>query len=380
MNVPTNDTANTQVEAPPASESQSTPPQADSSGGEDTGAAPAGAGSPAPQAQPEAARPDGKDQKSLTPPIPVASNTQIQSNRTEPVSPEAFKRLRDEKSQWGREQAELRKQSESLRQQLAAFQQERERAAQAAEHQKLPLHDYRHPDHQTKFAPILAKADLVRDQLARIGKAPEGFTPEQAAAWQDSQRQAIMASLSADEQTALEGFQRHGKEFVRKLQLNPTQTLHEYVMPLVKQVLQQERQQFQAQQDVDRDLNDPQLKPILEKYREPMAEMIHKLGDTDEAYDMAKHHALVYADNERVYAENARLKQQLAEAGIKVDAAKTQRELAKGRASITKDVAPRITETPYERGVKWARESNTQVGSPLFFQKVREFEAQAKPH
>lgn len=321
-------------------------------------------------------RSDGKDASSLTPPKPVASNTQ--SN--EPVDPEAFKRLRDEKSQWGRQMAETKRQYEETRSQLAKLQQEREQAAQLAQNQKLALHDVRHPDHATKFQPILAKADIVRQQLAALNRAqpPAGLTTEQQQAWKESQQQAIMGTLSEEDQSALEQFQQHNQNFQRQWAINPTKVLTEHVIPMIRQEMQRAMVEQKASQEVDADLNDPQLGPVLKEFQPQMAEMINKLGGTDEAYDFAKHHAMVFAQNKQIHEENARLKQQLAEAGLKVNAAATQQNLAKGKASITKDVVNRTTKSSYEQAKEWAKANGIDTMHPAFHAKHREIEEELR--
>jgi hypothetical protein len=366
-------TPSTQAQAPSGQDTQSAPPQATPSEGSGGNVADAGAGTQASQAQPPA-RPEDAD-PSLTPPKSVASTTQ---NQPETVDPDAFKRLRDEKSQWGRQMAEMKRNYESQRAQLAQLQQEREKAAQLAQQQKLPLYDYRHPEHATKFQPVLAKADIVRQQLAALGraKAPEGLTPEQSEMWREQQRQNIVSALGEDEQAALEQFSQFHQSFQRDWALNPTKVLSEHVLPMIRQEMQRAQMEQQAQFAVQKDMEDPTLGPVLKEFREPMMEMIDKLGGTDEAYEMAKHHALVYAQNKSVHAENARLKQQLEALGVKANAAEAQQQLAKGRASITKDVNTRSARDPYEEAKKWAKSQGIDTMHPAFHRKHREIEAE----
>ena len=247
-----------------------------------------------------------------------------------------------------------------------------------AEQQKLALHDYRHPDHAAKFQPILAKADIVRSQLAKVNSAqlPPGLAPEHEQAWRESQKQAILSTLSDEEHNALEQFQNHNQNFQRKLALNPAQALTEFVQPMLEQFFQRKTMDQQAASEVDRDFADPELGPVLTEFKPQMAEMIQKLGGTDEAYDFAKHHALVYAQNQKLSQEIARLKQQNGEANIKVGAAATQQELAKGKASITRDVTPRQTRSAYDIASERAKKQGIDRSSPPFFQLVREIEAE----
>lgn len=328
---------------------------------------------------PQDAPVDQAKSDSLTPPKSVAPNTQ-ETNDT--VDPEAYKRLRDEKSQWGRQMAETRRQYEQTRAQLAQFQQERERQSQLAAQQKLALHDFRHPDHASKFQPILAKADIVRQQVNRIraAKAPDGFTPEQAAQWKQSQEEMVLSTLSEDEHNALNQFNEHSQAFDRKWKLNPASTLHEYVTPMIRQEMQRVMQEQQAAQSVDADLNDPVAGPVIKEMQGEMAEAIERLGGTDEAYEFVKQQAVTYAHNkkysEQLAQENARLKQQLQEAGIKVASASAQQAFAKGKASITRDVAPRSVRPPYEVAAQWATKNGVSKASPQFFEYLQKIEAE----
>ena len=374
MNDPINTTTSQSGDAPSGSDSQaaqtSAPPASSQPDVADTGA-----GSTTSQPPHEGAPADSAKQPTLTPPKSVASNTQAP---TEVIDPASYKALRDEKSTWGRQMADYRRQYEETRTQLASLQQDRERAKQAADQQKLALHDFRHPDHQAKFQPILAKADMVRQQIARIrsAKTPEGFTPEQGALWKQSQEDLAMSALSDEEQGALEKFQSHSQDFDRQWKLNPAKTLTEHVIPMIRQEMQRAQMEMKASQEVDQDFNDPNIGPVLKEFQPQMADMIQKLGGTDEAYDFAKHHAQVYAQNKALHEELARLKQQNGQAQVQVGVAATQQALAKGKASITRDVVPRHTQSPFDAASKWAAKNGVSTSSSAFFQQLREIEAE----
>lgn len=366
----------------PISQSEIAPSGGDSSASQatatpvndQTSAADAGAGSQTEKPPHESAPADQAKQPTLTSARPVASNTQA----PDVIDPASYKALRDEKSTWGRQMAETRRQYEETRTQLARLQQEREQTKQLADHQKLALHDFRHPEHQAKFQPILAKADMVRQQIARINSAkiPDGFTPEQGALWKQSQQDLAMSALSDDEQNALEQFQSHSQNFDRQWKLNPAKTLTEHVIPMIRQEMQRAQMEMKASQEVDQDFSDPNLGPILKEFQPQMADMIQKLGGTDEAYDFAKHHAQVYAQNKALHEELARLKQQNGQAQVQVGVAATQQALAKGKASITRDVVPRHTQSPFEVATKQAAKQGISTSSPAFFQLIREIEAE----
>ena len=377
MNDPVQTIESTTDASPSGGESQVAPVTAPSESSQADNAE-SGAGSTADTPPHESAPADPAKSESLTPPKSVAPTTQ----NPEVVDAESYKRLRDEKSQWGRQMADTRRQYEETRTQLARLQQDREKQVRAAEQQKLALHDFRHPDHATKFQPILAKADIIRQQVARIrqAKTPEGLTPEQGAMWRQSQEDNILSSLSEEEHNALNQFNEHSQSFDRKWKLNPASTLNEYVIPMIRQEMQRTMQEQQAAQSVDADLNDPIAGPVIKEMQAEMAEAIQRLGGTDEAYDFVKQQAVTYAYNKKYSAglvqENAQLKQQLEAAGIKAGAASAQQALAKGKASITRDVAPRNTKQPYDIAAQWADKNGVSKGTPQFFQHLREIEAE----
>lgn len=313
-------------------------------------------------------------------PIPVALNTQSE----EKVDADGYKRLRDQHSQLGRESANYRKQLEAQRVELTRFQQDRERQSQFAKQQKLALHDFRHPEHASKFVPMQAKADIVRAQLASLSKMrpPEGLTPEQGQAWREASEQNLLSTLSEEEQTALSQFQQHNQAFQRQWATNPDQVLTERVIPMIRQEMQRAMMEQQAHQQVDSDFNDPDLGPVMKEMGDDMDAAIKSLGGTDAAYDFVKQQALVYSHNRKandfLSQENARLKQQLSEAGVKVGAAKAQQDLARGRASITRDVSAKQTRPSYEVASEWARTNGVDKTSINFHQKLREIESQSR--
>lgn len=371
------DTTTAQVEDTSASDNQGTPTASpDTATQSDT---PNASGNQAKESPPDTARTDG-EQPSLTAPKSVAPNTQ--NTQDAPIDPQAYKRLRDEKANWGRQMADTSKRYEEARAQIAKFQQETEQRSQLAANQKLALHDPRHPDHGTKFQGILTKADIVRQQLARINQAqpPEGLSPEQGQAWRDSQRNAIMGTLSDEEQSSLEQFNQHNQSFQRKLAINPAQAMAEYVTPMIRQEMESFFASQRAAQSVDADFNDPDTGPILQEMQGDMLEAVQRLGGTDEAYDFVKQQAVNYAKNNRmmkeVAEENARLKQQLKEAGFNSNVAAVQRTLAKGKASITRDVSVHNTRPPWEVTVEWAAKNGISKDSPKFFQHLRGLEAE----
>lgn len=377
MNPDEQDDVSTQGSAPSDDSQQSTQPQADSSPDRQPDAPPESADAKADQPPAQQQRTDAKSSSPNS--IPVASNTQSrQGIPADAPSEDSYKRLREAHGQLNREALSVRKQLEEQRLQLTQFQQEREKNAQAAKNQKLALYDPRHPEHTSKFAPLQAKADIVRQQLQALSKTrpPEGLTPEQGQAWREASEQALLSTLTEEDQNTLSQFQQHKQSFDREWAMNPDKVLTERVIPMIRQEMQRAMMETQATASVQKDFEDPELGPILKEMGSEMNEAIQRLGGTDDAYDFVKQQAVVYAHNKKandfLSQENARLKQQLEEAGLRLGTAKTQQELAKGRASVTRDVSTKQHRDPYLLATEWAAKNRVDKTSPMFHQKLRE--------
>lgn len=328
------------------------------------------AGSP-PEQPPASPRADQQDQPpgSLTQPNTVASNTQ------ESVDPATFKRLRDEASTFGRERQKFQTQMEQMREQMRTYQQEREERMRLAQQQKLALHDFNHPDHVTKFQPLLNKADMINQMLDSLAnaKAPDGLTPEQQAQWRDSQREMIVNQVSPEERQTLQQYRQHTQQFQRDWATNPTKVLTQHVLPMIRQEFQRIQQESQARQEVQQDLEDPALKPLIEAHREEIAQAMD--GMQKDPYTYAIHHAKVYGALEAAQAEIARLKQQNQGLDVRASAAAEQQRLAQGRASITKDIAPQASnQSAYALTKEWANKHKVDSMSDAFFTKLHEIE------
>lgn len=321
---------------------------------------------------PDEQRPDETEQQpSLTNSKPVAPTSQ-----PEQIDPAAYKRLRDEASEFGRYRKQMAEQLEKTRSQMAELQKFREEQMQKVEQQKLDRWDYRHPEHN-KFNNLLERASLIRQQISRV-RAPDSITdPAHREAFEANAKDAILSAISPEEREELERYQTSLQTHQREFYTNPVGALSKHVVPMIRQEIQAMFQEQQQRAEVQRDLEDPALKPLIERF----GPEIEKAMAAGTPYDQAIHYTKVYGAYESVAAENARLKQQLQSMGVKVKAADHQHQLDKGKAAITKDVSVRNTAAdPYLQAKKWARENGVDTMSAAFHQKHREYEARLAAH
>lgn len=305
---------------------------------------------------------------SLTNPKSVASTAQ--TTAPEAIDPAAYKRLRDESSQWGRERQRMANEMERIRQQATELQQFREESLRKAQQANLKRWDAQHPD-QRKFEDLIARRERAREQLARVRTAaiPEGLPPELHAKWRQSQEELVASDFSDAERQELAEFDRFQQEAIRGLTTNAPATIGKIVQPMIRSAFQEMIQELKMQREVMRDQEDPALKPLFERFGDDMA----KAMEQGVPYDQAVHYTKVYGAYEAALAENARLKQQMEAMSGKVSQATVQQELAKGKASITRDVQPPKT-SAFLEARKWARENGIDTDSDAFRKKVRELE------
>jgi hypothetical protein len=185
--------------------------------------------------------------------------------------------------------------------------------------------------------------------------------------WRKSQEDLVTADFNDQERQELAEFDQHQQESLRGLTTNMPGTIGKIVAPMIRQELQAFMQEMKIQREVQRDQSDPALKPLFDRFGDDMARAMSE----GVPYDQAVHYTKVYGAYEQALEENARLKQQMGEMSGKVSAAAVQQDLAKGKASITRDVnAPKPT--PFKEALKWARENNVDTDSDAFRRKIRD--------
>lgn len=280
--------------------------------------------------------------RSLTPP----NNEQTQTQQPQPTE-DWKKRYADLQSHTDRQIHQWRSRMEQQGQQmqeLARWKQEQEqRAKQAA----LKPWSKAHPDH-AKFGGLLERAKVVQQQLQRI---PANLPPEQQQAMKD----AIVSALSPEEQQQISEYRDNLQNFQRDFFTDPQGTLLPMVEQLAEQKVQQVLQKLEAQQSVQRDFEDPAIKPMIEKYGQDFAKAI----SDGVPYDYAKHMM-------GMYARMQELEGQVKGMAGKAAQADEQRRLAKGEASVTRD--PRTpAQDPYELAVAEARRRGIATGSKQFW-------------
>lgn len=257
---------------------------------------------------------------------------------------------------------------ERLRAEHVDLQQFREETMRKAEQANLKRWDHQHPE-TSKFDQLLARREIARAQLTRIRQAPvpAGLTPEQTQQWKASQEDIVTSGFNEQERAELAEFDQFQDQSIRGLTTNMPQTIGRIVAPMIKQGVQQALQEMRIQREVQRDMQDPTLKPLLDRFGDQMEEAMNQ----GVPYDQAIHYTKVYGAYEAALAENARLKQQMGDLSGKASAAQVQQELAKGKASITRDIVPPKS-SPFMEARKWARENGHDTDSDAFRKKLRE--------
>lgn len=293
------------------------------------------------------ASPDTQANRSLTPPNNETANTQ------QPPQADWQKRYSDLQSHTDRQihqwRSRMEQQSQQM-QELTRWKQEQEQRAKSA---ALKPWSKAHPEHG-KFGGLLERAKVIQNQLQRI---PANLPPEQQQAMKD----AIVSALSPEEQTQITEYRESLQNFQRDFFTDPQGTLLPMVEQLAEQKVQAVIQRMEAQQSVQRDFADPQLKPMIDKYGQDFAKAI-----TDGVpYDYAKHMM-------GMYARMQELEGQVKGMAGKAAAADEQRRLAKGEASITRD--PRTPDRdPYELAKEDARKRGISTGSKQFIDLLNKY-------
>jgi hypothetical protein len=293
--------------------------------------------------------PDTKpDDGSLTKPDQTPQDNQPPARDWTKEGPTLEKRLRDQQSYFDKQISQWRQQmqqTQSKSAELEKWKQEQEQRAKAA---SLKPWSKAHPEN-AKFNGVLERAKVIEQQLRRI---PANLPPEQ----QEAMRQAIVGALSPEEQSQIQEYRESLTSFQKDFFTDPHGTLLPMVEQLAEQKVQQALQQIEARQSVQRDFEDPTLKPLLEKHKDEFAKALQDMPQNP--YEYAKHLMVTFAENQK-------LKEQLAKYEGKVAAADEQRRLSKSEASHTRD--PRAAEQdPYELATSEAKRRGIPLDSPRF--------------
>lgn len=233
---------------------------------------------------------------------------------------------------------------------LQKFKQEQEQRAQAA---SLKPWSKLHPEH-SKFNSMLDRAKTVERQLQGIDPS---LPPEQQAAIKN----AITSALSPEERAQIMEYRDSVQNFQRDLVTDPQGTLMPMVDKLVEQRMEQFMQRQKAEESVQRDFADPQLAPLIEKYSSDFKQAL----DEGVPYKYTTHMMKMHANTEAMAQEVARLKAELAKAGVKVESADARQRLVKGEAAITRDPRPPVRDS-YELAKTEGRKRGITPDSPQF--------------
>lgn len=295
--------------------------------------------------EPATAAPQGQDQTgSLTP--PNSQKTDQQPPPAEKPQVDWEKRYRDQQSYMDRQISTWKQKMEDNSRQTAELSKWRQEQEQRAQASSLKRWSKAHPDHP-KFNSVLERARAVDTQLRSI---PANLPPEQ----QEVMRNAIMSALNPDEQREIQEYRETSQNFQRDWFTDPQGTLMPMVQPMVQQMIQQQFQKMEAYNSVQRDLQDPSMAPLVEKYRDDYAKALKDGVPYEYTNHLLKQHAEINTLRERLQKLSGKAAQ-----------ADEQRRLAKGEASITRD--PRTpTIDPYKAAKREALESGIPLDSAQF--------------
>jgi hypothetical protein len=236
---------------------------------------------------------------------------------------------------------------------LEKWKQEQEQRAQAA---ALKPWSKAHPEN-VKFNGLLERAKVIDQQLRSIPTVDDQGNPIAPAQIQ-SMRNAIVGALSKDEQQQINEYRDSLTNFQRDFFTDPHGTILPMVEQLAEQKVQQALKKIEAQHAVQQDFADPQLAPLLKEHGQDFARALQEMGNPDKTYDYAKQMMLLYAENQKLKADQGKL-------GAKAAHADEQRRLVKDQASHTRD--PRAeTQDPYDLAVAEAKKRGIALDSPRF--------------
>lgn len=281
---------------------------------------------------------------------PAPTATQQDWSKEGPVLQKRYEDLRAEQNrrleQWRRT---YEQQSGQLTE-LQKFKQEQEQRAQAAQ---LKPWSKLHPEH-SKFNNVLDRAKTIERQLQNIDPS---LPPEQQAAI----KQAIVSALTPEERAQITEYRDSVQNFQRDLVTDPQGTLMPMVDKLVEQKFADFLERQKAQEAVNRDFQDPKLAPLIEQYGDDFKKAL-----TDGVpYEYSTHMLKMHATTQSLAQENAKLKAELAQAGVKVESADERQRLAKGEAAITRDPRPPVRD-PYDLAKAEAKKRNIPFDSSAF--------------
>ena len=148
--------------------------------------------------------------------------------------------------------------------------------------------------------------------------------------------------------------------------------MREHIQAEVQFALQSARQSWQAEQDVAKDYQDPELGPLLKEHQDEMNTVMEKLGNTDEAYEVARHMLRLYGQNQAMAKKLAEQSQQTGAVEAKAKEVAAKQAAIKHRAGSVISADPKA---PPQRSVwdearEWADKNGHSTDSAAFIQHV----------
>lgn len=271
----------------------------------------------------------------------------------------------------------MRSQTEQMQRKMQELEKFREQQTKLAESQKLKRWDPRHPDN-SKFADLRRRVQEARNEARQIQvpPPPEGLPPEAAAAWEKQYRagmsQHIASRFKPEEWDEYAAWEQDQQDFTARFHADPRGTLREDMRAVAQEVLQAERSRFQMEREVEQDLNDPELGPLFKEHQDEMTQVMEKLGNTDEAYEVARHMMKLFHQNQQMAKRLAEQSQQVGTVEAKAKEVSAQQAAIKRRAATV--TAPDLKQPPqrsvWEEAKEWADKNGHSTDSEAFRQKA----------
>lgn len=150
------------------------------------------------------------------------------------------------------------------------------------------------------------------------------------------------------------------------------QRVQDQIAKAMEQKFQEVQQKAAAEANVGKWFEDPANKPIVEKLRAPMAEMLERLGGTDDAWAFTQAMAQREFENQQLKAQLDALRNHDKEADRHVASADERTRLLQNRAAITRDSTVKRSTDP----MKLAKDRGIRPGTPAYLDLLRELSSQ----
>lgn len=244
---------------------------------------------------------------------------------------------------------QFRTQLQQQAQELEQLRQFRLQQQQQAEQARIPKWSRVHPEYQ-KFAAVKEKARAVNEQLRNI---PPELPPEA----REAAQQAIMAIMSPEDRQLYHEYRQDAARRAEQFHEDPESVMLPVIQHAFNQMFEDRARQWQADQRVAQEFQDPELAPVIQQHGPEM----RKALQDGVPYDYAVHMARMFARLEQTTRELSALRGQEAQVS-------ERDRLQRGRATTERTpTPPRRVRDPYAAAKAEALERGIPTDSPQFF-------------